>query len=53
MSRQGAGFESATPEFKRTPDRLYVLDRRAVRYQPNARVFRVWQLREDFENGDH
>ncbi len=35
-----------TRELQRMLNRLYVIDRRAVRYPPNARVLRVWRLRE-------
>jgi len=35
-----------TQELQRTLNQLYRIDRRAVRYPPNARVLRVWHLRE-------
>jgi hypothetical protein len=35
-----------TQALQRTLKELYRIDRRAVRYPPNARVLRVWRLRE-------
>ena len=35
-----------TQQLRRTLNQLYTIDRRAVRYPPNARVLRVWRLRE-------
>lgn len=35
-----------TRELQRVIEQLYAIDRRAVRYPPNARVLRVWRLRE-------
>jgi hypothetical protein len=35
-----------TQALQRTLQELYRIDRRAVRYPPNARVLRVWRLRE-------
>lgn len=42
-----------TQEFKRELDRLYEINRRAVRYPPNARVLRVWRLREELNDDRH